>query len=46
MELAISSMYYIWENIKSAHNNKFKISAPNWNDEFDLPEGSFSISDI
>ena len=46
MELAISSMYYIWENIKSAYNNKFKISALTWNDEFDLPEGSFSISDI
>ena len=46
MELAISNMYYIWENIKSAYNNKFKISALTWNDEFDLPEGSFSISDI
>ena len=26
------------ENIKSAYNNKFKISAPTWNDEFDLPD--------
>ena len=35
------------ENIKSAYNNnKFKISAPTWNDEFDLPDGSYSISDI
>ena len=35
------------ENIKSAYqNNKFKISAPTWNDEFDLPDGSYSVSDI
>ena len=31
----------------SAHNNnKFKISTPTWNDKFDLPDGSYSISDI
>ena len=36
------SIYYTWKNIKSAYNNnKFKISAPTWNDEFDLPDGSF-----
>ena len=41
------SIYYTWENIKSAYNNnKFKISAPTWNDEFDLPDGSHSIADI
>ena len=41
------SISYPWENIKSTYNNnKFKISAPNWNDEFDLPDGSNSISDI
>ena len=35
------------KKIKSANNNnKFKISAPTWNDEFDLPEGSYSVSDI
>ena len=39
-------MYYTWKNIKSACNsNNFKISAPTWNDEFDLPDGSYSISD-
>ena len=27
-------------------NNKFKISAPTWYDEFGLPDGSYSISDI
>ena len=41
------SIYYTWKNIKSAYNNnKFKISVPTWNDEFDLPDGSYSISDI
>ena len=41
------SLYYTWKNIKSAYDNKkFKISAPTWNDEFDLPDGSYSISDI
>ena len=35
------------ENSKSAYNNnKFKISAPIWNDEFDLHDGSYSFSDI
>ena len=27
-------------------NNKFAISAPTWNEEFELPDGSYSISDI
>ena len=40
------SIYYTWKNIKSAYNNKFKISAPTWNNEFDLPDGSYSISEI
>ena len=41
------SIYYTWNNIKSSNNNnKFKISAPTWNDEFQLPDGSYSISDI
>ena len=41
------SIYYTWKNIKSAYNNnKFKISAPTWNDTFDLPDGSYSIEDI
>ena len=47
MALANLSIYYTWENIKSAYNNNnFKISAPNWNGKFDLPDGSYSISDI
>ena len=45
--LANLSIYYIRKNIKSEYNNnKFKISAPTWNDTFDLPDGSYSISDI
>ena len=47
MALANLSIYYTWKNIKSEYNNdKFKISAPTWNDEFDLPDGSYSVSDI
>ena len=47
--IAISnlSIYYIWKNIKNSYNsNKFKISAPTWNDKFELPDGSYSVSDI
>ena len=40
------SIYYTWKNIKSSYNNKFKISAPTWNDKFELPDGSCSVSDI
>ena len=42
------SIYYTWKNIKSSYNNnnKLKISAPTWNEEFELPDGSYSISDI
>ena len=40
------SIYYTWKNTKSSYNNnKFKISAPTWSDEFELPDGSYSISD-
>ena len=47
--VAISNLniYYTWKNIKQSHKNiKFKISAPVWNEEFELPDGSYSISDI
>ena len=41
------SIYYTWKNIKKSYkNNKFKISAPTWNEEFELPDGSYSVSDI
>ena len=41
------SIYYTREDIKSSdNNNTFKISAPAWDDKFELPDGSFSVSDI
>ena len=41
------SIYYTLKNIKSSYNNnKFKISSSTWSDEFKLPDGSNSISDI
>ena len=41
------SVYCTWENIKSKYNNnKFKISGPTWSETFDLPDGSYEISDI
>ena len=47
MASANVSIYYTWKNIKSAYNNnKFKLSASAWDDEFDLPDGSYSISNI
>ena len=47
MALANLSIYYTWKNIKTEYNNnKFKISAPTWNETFDLPDGSYSIDDI
>ena len=41
------SIYYPWINIKSSYSdNEFKISPPTWNDKFNLPDGSYSVSDI
>ena len=41
------SIYYTWKNIKSSYKtNEFKISAPTWSDEFELPDRSYLISDI
>ena len=31
---------------KQNKNNKFKTRAPTWNDEFELPDGSYSVLDI
>ena len=31
---------------KQCKKNKLKIVAPMWNDEFELPGGSYSVSDI
>ena len=47
MALANLSIYYTWKNIKTEYNNnKFKISAPTWNEAFDLPDGSYCACDI
>ena len=44
MALANLSIYYTWKNVKSIYkNNKVKISAPTWNETFDLPDGSYNI---
>ena len=43
--LANLSIHYTWKNIKSSYNNnKFKISPPTWNETFDIPDGSYSIT--
>ena len=45
--LANLSIYYTWKNMKTEYNNNnFKISAPTWNETFNLPDGSYSIADI
>ena len=34
------SIYYTWKDIKCSYsNNRFKISAPTWNEKFELPDG-------
>ena len=45
VSLSNLSIYYTWKNIKKSYkNNKFKISVPTWNEEFELPDGSYSAS--
>ena len=47
--IALSNLniYYILKNINKLHkNNKFKISAPTWNEGFELHDRCYSISDI
>ena len=47
ISLSNLSIYYTWKNIKISHNNnKCKISSPKWNDKFELPDGSYSVSNI
>ena len=47
MALVSLSIYYTWKNVKLTYNNnKFKISAPTWNETFDLPDGSYNIPKI
>ena len=45
--IALSNLRNAWKYIKSSYNNnKFKISAPTWSDQFELPDRSYLISDI
>ena len=47
--IALSNLtiYYTCKKIKSSYNNnKFKISALTWNDRLELPDVSYSVSDI
>ena len=47
MALANLSIYYTWKNVKSTYNNnKFKISAPTWNETFDLLDVLYNISEM
>ena len=46
MAIVSLSIYYTWKNVKSTYNNKFKISAPTWNETFDLPDASYNIPEI
>ena len=47
MGLAELSIYYTWKTIKSEYsNNKLKISAPTWNEIFNLDDGSYNIEQI
>ena len=47
MALGSLSIYYTCKNVKSTYNNnKFKISAPTWNEIFDLPDRSYNIPEI
>ena len=46
MALANLCIYYTWKKINSKYSKyKFKLSAPTWNDTFDLPDGSYSIAE-
>ena len=41
------SIYYTRKNIKNSyHSNKFKMSELTWNNKFELPDGSYSVSEI
>ena len=45
--LSILSIYYTRKNIKNSYNNnKFKISAPTWNDKLKLTDDSYFVSNI
>ena len=40
-------IHYTWKNMESSYNNnKFKTSVPTWNNNFELLDGLYSVSDI
>ena len=44
--LSSLSMYYTWKNIKKSYKiNKYKVSAPTWNENVELADGPCSVSD-
>ena len=47
--VALSNLnfYYTWKDMEKTYkNNKFKLSGQTWNEKFELPDGSYSVSDI
>ena len=41
------SVSYTWENMRQQYkNNNLNLIAPTWNDEFELPDGLYSLSEI
>ena len=47
LHLRSSKKHVALQNLRKQYkNNKLKIIAPTWNDEFELPDGSYSVSDI
>lgn len=41
------SIYYTWKNIRQQYkSNKLQVTGPTWHDDFELPNGSYSVSDI
>ena len=47
IDISNLNIYYTWKNIKSSYNNnKFKVSAPTWNDKLELPDRLYSVSDV
>ena len=44
LDLKRSNKYAALSNLNIY--NKFKISAPTWNDKFEQPGGSYSVSDV
>ena len=46
IDLSRINIWYTRKNTKMSYkNNKFKISVSTWNEEFELLDGSYSVSD-